>query len=113
MNDREIDKQISLFTAERKKTIKQKMKRLKYLYRRRTKGVRIDLHTIDHQKEGESDHGQYRRIKQYEHYISKKIGFITKRREMLNETDNPDPTRRYVNLKTELQREEDQEFEKL
>jgi len=89
------------------------MKRLKYLYRKKTKGVNINLHTINKATSGDSKKGQFLRIKQYEHYICKKIGFITQRRELLDQTDHPDPTKRYISLKTTIQENEEKELNDL
>ncbi|CAI2385762.1 unnamed protein product [Moneuplotes crassus] len=109
----EFKKEMDRLNQERKRAMRQRMKRLKYLYRKRTKGVNINLHNIDKSTPGDSTQGQMKRIKQYEHYICKKIGFITQRRELLTQTDHPDPTKRYEGLKTAIQQKEEKELKEL
>lgn len=93
--------------------IKQRMKRLKYLYRKKTKGVNINLHNINQRSTENPKEGMYTRIKQYEHYISKKIGFVSQRRDLLHQADHPDPTKRFESLKTSIQLKEEEELKNL
>jgi hypothetical protein len=93
--------------------IKQRMKRLKYLYRKKTKGVNINLHNINQRSTENPKEGMYTRIKQYEHYISKKIGFVSQRRDLLHQADHPDPTKRFASLKTSIQLKEEEELKNL
>jgi len=115
-----LDKQNKKFNLEmdelnnqKEQYIKQRMKRLKYLYRKKIKGVNINLHNINQTSQNDPVEGQYKRMKQYEHYICKKIGLVSQRRDLLNQTDHPDPTTRYQSLKTSTQEKEEIELQEL
>lgn len=60
-------KEMEKLAKEKDAIIKERMKRLNYLYRRKAKGTNINLHTITSSED--PGQGQYKRIKQYEHYI--------------------------------------------
>lgn len=111
-NDKFIQ-ELERLNKEKEVIMKERMKRLKYLYRKKTKGVTINLRTINQSTPGDPKEGQFKRIKQYEHYICKKIGFINRRRELLHEAECPDPTKRYQALKTVIQEKEEEELRNL
>ena len=108
-----FDKEMQKLAKEKERTVKQRIQRLKYLYRKRTKGVAINLRTINKANSEDPREGQFKRIRQYEHYICKKIGFISQRRDLLNQADHPDPTKRFQSLKTTIQEEEEEELKNL
>lgn len=75
-------KEMEKIAKEKERISQERIKRLKYLYRKKTKGTVINLHTINKSMGDDPSEGQFKRIKQYEHYIGRKIGFITMRREL-------------------------------
>jgi len=112
-NSEKFEKEIHKLKQERLKVMRSRMKRLKYLYRKKTKGVCINLHNINKSSPEESKEGHFKRMRQYEHFYLQKVGFISRRRELLTQTDHPDPTKRYQSLKTTIQEKEEEELKTL
>ena len=64
-------KEMEKISKDKENLTKERIKRLKYLYRKKTKGTNINLHTINRSNPEDPNDGQFKRIKQYEHYICK------------------------------------------
>lgn len=108
-----FNKEMQKLNKEKEELMKQRMKRLKYLYRKKTKGVNINLRNINKSVPDNPKEGQAKRIRQYEHYICKKIGLVSHRRDLLRQVESPDPTKKYEHLKPSMQEEEEKELKKL
>lgn len=64
-----FNKEMEELNHKKEQMMHHRMKRLKYLYRKKTKGININLHTINPISSEDPRNGQFKRIKQYEHYI--------------------------------------------
>lgn len=107
-------KEMERISKEKDSITKERIKRLKYLYRKKTKGTNINLHTINRSNPEDPNDGQFKRIKQYEHYICKKIGLVSLRRELnTKKAKEGDPTNKYSYLKTSVEENEEQELKDL
>lgn len=88
VQNRNFIKGSEMVSKEKRELIRTRMKRLKYLYRKKTKGVNINLHNINQNNPENPTEGMFIRLKQYEHYIKKKLGFTSQRRDLLKVTEN-------------------------
>jgi hypothetical protein len=113
LQNKNSQKGAEMISKEKRELIRTRMKRLKYLYRKKTKGVNINLHNVNQRNPENPTEGMFIRIQQYEHYIKKKIGFTSQRRDLLHQTMNWDPTKRFLSLKTSNQLEEEEELKNL
>jgi hypothetical protein len=64
-----FNKEMETLNQQKEQMMHHRIKRLKYLYRKKTKGTNINLHNINPMSSENPSNGQFKRIKQYEHYI--------------------------------------------